>query len=246
MLLNRLLAPFRVQLVRSNERIFRGDAYQRINQRRLEHLATLGLPLSGKRVLELGAGIGDLSGFFLDCGCEMHVTDARHENVAYLQRRYPQVNASALDIEKPPTLSAEPFDIVFAYGLLYHLADPSAALRWMAEHCRGVLLLETVVSLGHAAELNPVHEQGDMASESFHSRGCRPTRAWVWQEMKKLFPHVHVPTTQPAHPEFPTLWRLKDGSTPKPGAHAARAVFIGSMQPLAGNNWLDELPDEQS
>lgn len=176
----------------------------------------------------------------------MHVTDARPDNVAYLKRRYPHVTVSALDVEKPHKLTSDAIDIVFAYGLLYHLTDPSAALDWMAKHCRGFLLLETVVTLGDAVEMNPVYEQGEMASESFHSRGCRPTRPWVWRELKKLFPHVYVPTTQPAHPEFPLLWRLPDGSTPKSGPHAARAIFIGSMQPLGGNSWLDHLPDEQT
>jgi 16S rRNA A1518/A1519 N6-dimethyltransferase RsmA/KsgA/DIM1 with predicted DNA glycosylase/AP lyase activity len=45
---------------------FHSNHYLRMNQRRLEHLASLGLPLSGRTVLELGAGIGDLSTFFLD------------------------------------------------------------------------------------------------------------------------------------------------------------------------------------
>jgi len=36
-----------------------------LNQARLNHLATLDLPIDGKSVLEVGAGIGLLTGFFL-------------------------------------------------------------------------------------------------------------------------------------------------------------------------------------
>jgi len=46
---------------------FHADLYLRHNQRLLEHLATLGLPTAGRPMLEVGAGIGDLDGFFLDC-----------------------------------------------------------------------------------------------------------------------------------------------------------------------------------
>ena len=37
------------------------ENYLRINGRRLEHLASLGLPLDGRTVLEVGAGLGDLT-----------------------------------------------------------------------------------------------------------------------------------------------------------------------------------------
>ncbi len=43
---------------------FATDDYRRHNSRRLEHLATLGLDLAGRKVLEVGAGIGDHTSFF--------------------------------------------------------------------------------------------------------------------------------------------------------------------------------------
>ena len=45
---------------------FHGPHYLKHNQRRQEHLATLGLPLAGRSVIEMGAGIGDHTEFFLD------------------------------------------------------------------------------------------------------------------------------------------------------------------------------------
>jgi len=59
----------------------KGDAflsyhYQRHNQRRLEHLASLGLDIAGCTVLEVGAGIGDHTSFFLDRGCEVVTSDS--------------------------------------------------------------------------------------------------------------------------------------------------------------------------
>ena len=65
---------------------FRTEHYLWINARRLEHLATLGLPLRGTRVLELGAGIGDLTSFFLDRDCTVLALEGRAENRAVFER----------------------------------------------------------------------------------------------------------------------------------------------------------------
>src|SRR5256885_5811027 len=61
-------------------RDFHGVNYLRHNARRQEHLASLGLQLSGRSVLELGAGIGDHTTFFLDRGCEVTSVEPRLEN----------------------------------------------------------------------------------------------------------------------------------------------------------------------
>lgn len=45
---------------------FHSYDYLRHNARRLEHLASLGLPITGRSVLEVGAGIGDHSHFYID------------------------------------------------------------------------------------------------------------------------------------------------------------------------------------
>src|SRR5580704_12589348 len=50
--------------------------YQRHNQRRQEHLASLQLDLVSKSVLEVGAGVGDHTFYFLDRDCT--VVSARH------------------------------------------------------------------------------------------------------------------------------------------------------------------------
>ena len=103
---------------------FMHDSYQRHNRRRQEHLASLALPLAGKRVLELGAGVGDHTSFFIDRNCSVTVTDVREENIAYVRSRYPGINARLIDIEVNTPADLQAHDVVYAYGLLYHLGDP--------------------------------------------------------------------------------------------------------------------------
>ena len=96
-----------------------------INLARQRHLASLGLNISGKRVLEVGAGIGLHTPFYLERGCNVVVTDGRNENVQEAHRRLPGVETDELDLETGESLlRLGRFDIVYCYGLLYHLGNP--------------------------------------------------------------------------------------------------------------------------
>jgi len=63
---------------------FHSVSYLRHNARRLEHLASLNLDISGRSVLELGAGVGDHTTFFLDRGCTVTCVKPRAENCSPL------------------------------------------------------------------------------------------------------------------------------------------------------------------
>jgi tRNA (mo5U34)-methyltransferase len=234
-------------------RDFHGNHYLRINQRRLEHLASLGLPLSGQTVLELGAGIGDLSTFFLDRDNEVTSVEARAENIERMRANiaaYYGAHSSEvperhrivrLDLNRDDATSLGQFDIVHCYGILYHLRDPLRLVRLMNATCRSLCLVETCVSLGAEAAINPTPEDASQASQAFDGAGCRPTRAWIRNALKDVFPHVYVPTTQPNHEEFPVDW-----TRPGPKGLLTRAVFVASRQPLSSPLLTDSLPDHQT
>lgn len=224
---------------------FQSEHYLRHNQRRLEHLASLQLDVHGKTVLEVGAGIGDHTGFYLDRGCKVTVTDVRPENLAFLRDRFsgnPAVTFQGLDLDHPIDL-AQQFDVIHCYGILYHLERPAEALQYLARHCRSLLLLETCVSRGNELLINPVDEPTEQFSQAFYGRGCRPTRPWVWARLKELMPYVYATATQPAHEEFPLDWTA--GMSQK-AVTLTRAVFVASRIDLGANpNLLNFLPDRQ-
>jgi SAM-dependent methyltransferase len=233
--------------------LFFGLPYQRHNARRLEHLASLGLPLSGKTVLELGAGVGDHSTFFLDRGCSVVSVEPRQENIRLMKERAEEARRSGYaatarwrmhqaSVESLASSPVERADIVYCYGLLYHLADPAAALRIFADACKELLLIETCVSFGADEAINPVAEPHEDPTQSFAGKGCRPTRLWVFNRLKALLPFVYVPRTQPAHEEFPLDWTV-----PAPrGGQLTRAIFIGARTALSNPLLLDYLPDRHT
>jgi hypothetical protein len=208
---------------------FRSDAYLRHNARRQEHLASLHIPVAGMSVLEVGAGIGDHSHYFLDRGCRMTITETRESSLTYIRQRYPSSEVRRLDMEHPPEqVAGAPFDIVYCYGLLYHLSNPAQALAFFRAHTGKMLLLETCVSFAQDGSVNLTEEIQKSPTQAFGGMGCRPSRSWVWGELSKLYPHVYLPRTQPNHEEFPTDWNA-------PKEHAAslqRAIFVASLEPI--------------
>jgi hypothetical protein len=218
------------------EATFHSLEYLRLNSRCLEHLASLNLSLSGKTVLELGAGIGDHSHYYLDRGCQLTITEVRKRNLSYLKKRYPNVEIRHLDLEDPIMLDGTPFDVVHCYGLLYHLTNPGNALDFIAKLCGRVLLLETVVSVGEEVDVRQVKEIRINPTQSYVGSGSRPTRAWLFRELKRHFAYVYIPRTQPNHEYFPIDW-----SSHQSHSRLTRAIFIGSREPIENDLLSDQL-----
>jgi len=227
--LSRLLQPW----FRSTTS-FQTDVYRRHTSRRLEHLASLGLEVAGKSVLELGAGIGEHTGFYLDRGCPVLATDARPENVSTLRQRFLNCRVDRIDLDGGGAMLLERFDVVHAYGLLYQVRDPESAIRFMSSCCDGLLLLETVVSPSSDGP-NPVGEDARDPTQAAYGLGCRPGRRWLFQVLQSHFRHVYVPITQPRHEEFPLDW-----DAVRPARHA-RAIFVCSRSPLLLSSLSEEL-----
>lgn len=220
---------------------FISDNYQRHNHRRLEHLASLCLNVAGSTVLEVGAGIGDHTSYFLDRGCEIVTTDARYENVKILRTRYPGIKALQLDLDNPSREFKGLFDIVYCYGLLYHLQYPDIAIKFMSECCKKMLLLETCVSFGEQESINICDENEVDTTQAFAGKGCRPTRKWVYNQLKQYFEFVYMPTTQPNHEQFPVDW-----TKPSCEKNLTRAIFIGAREQLGNCYLTQEIPDKQT
>lgn len=210
-----------------------------INRARQEHLASLHLDLKGKRVLEVGAGIGLHTPFFLERSCEVVVTDGNPENVDEIRRRHPGLRAGQADLDGSDDLARfGSFDVVYCYGLLYHLAQPERALRRIADVCTGQLLLETCVSLGQSAEVVFLRDfvSNNQATGGI---GCRPTRLWVMEKLRQHFGHAYHAKEQPDHPDFPLDWQLPETRL------LYRAVFVGSKTPLGSPGLMREIPSKQ-
>jgi hypothetical protein len=192
-------------------------------------------------VIEVGAGIGDHTSFFLDRGCSVIATEGRPANLELLRRLYPQLDSRLLDLDNPDPSFVDRAEIVYCYGTLYHLERPAEALAFLAARATDLLLLETCVSPGDDERLNPVAEHVLNPSQALRGHGCRPTRPWVQARLAEHFPYVYLTTTQPWHEEFPLDWSFEADPT-----RLTRSVFVASRQPISSSCLITEIPQRQS
>jgi SAM-dependent methyltransferase len=203
-------------------------AAEAINRARLDHLASLNLPIEGRRVLEVGAGVGRLTGFFLDRGCEVVATEARDHNVAELARRR-SVTARVANVEESLSDLGR-FDVVFCYGLLYHLESPIRALRNMAAVCDDLLLLETMVCDSRLPVLR-LEDETLSVNQALAGLAHRPSPSYVALAANRVgFEHVYIATEPPKHSDFQFEWR--DNLDNARDGVLLRAVFVASRRPL--------------
>jgi hypothetical protein len=218
---------------------YHSPRWRRHNARRLEFLASLRLPLAGRTLLELGAGVGDHTEFFLDRSCVVTAVEARSEAVAVMQTRFEHhesVTVLERDLDPPDASLAGTFDVVMCLGLLYHVAHPQQLVTWAASHAADLLVIETIVSPAPGGDPQMVGEDARLPGASTHGTGCRVTRQWLWSLLSASMPYVYATRGQVPHYEFPMDWRAC-------GPGTTRTILIASRRALSDEALTSTLPD---
>lgn len=201
-----------------------------INEARISHLEWLGLALAGKRVLDAGCGVGHLAARLERMGCKVVCVDGREVNISSLRNRYPALEAHVANVESEPLESFGRFDVVFFYGLLYHLENPLQALRNLESVCNELMLLETIIC-DHELPLLRVEDEGLEMNQALGGLGCRPTPHYVVLALNRIgFQHVYAPLSPPQHQDFQFEWHNNLDSSRE--GHPLRCVFVASRTKL--------------
>ncbi len=130
------------------------------------------------KVLEVGAGLGHLGDAFADLGFDVTSTDGRQEHVEAIRARGRE--SFVLDLDQTGVNEAGDFELVLAFGVLYHLARPEEFLHSCGKTAK-VLLLETAVCDRREPVVTWVSESGGWRGkdQAVSGRGCRPSPSWV-------------------------------------------------------------------
>ena len=113
----------------------------------------------GRRVLDVGCGVGILSGTLSDIGMGVTAVDARSENISEARNRFPGIAFDVYDVEVENLKEKEgTFDVVVCFGLLYHLEDPFRVVRDLFEVTNDYLIIESLIAPGDAPRMILMNE----------------------------------------------------------------------------------------
>lgn len=219
-------SPMATATVDGGMPIFDRGFYREITEARLKHFESLGLSLSGKTVLDVGCGIGRFSSFLAEQGADVFCVDGRAENIEKLKELYPDRKCAVVDVETPELLAHGSFDVVFCYGLLYHLSDPFGFIKNVSKICKETMIIETCIMDASDPMVQLVFEDQKNATQALHPMGCRPSPSYVQACLKLGGFNVYKPVTLPQHIQFD--YKLTNDCSYLKQNHLIRDIFIAS------------------
>lgn len=211
--------------------IFDHRFYKDITDARSQHFKSMSLPLSGKSVIDVGCGIGHFSEMLAEqCG-DVFCIDGRAENIKNLRELYPSRKCAVVDVETPDILMHGTFDVVFCYGLLYHIMDPMGFIKNVSKICHEIMVLETCIMDSKEPMVQLVSEDPENETQALHSTGCRPSTSYVNACLKLSgFEFIYHPVSLPMHPQFD--YKLKNDYSYIKQGHLIRNIFIASRNEI--------------
>lgn len=153
--------------------------------------------------VDAGCGPGWFSEKLSGMGMRVHGIDGRQELVEEARRRVPTASFSTVDVTSPEATAAlSAADLVFCYGLLYHLENPFAAVRNLYRLTNKYLMVETQIAPGENAGLVLVSE-GRNETQGLNYYAVIPSRrALVKMLYVAGFKFVYRYTGAVDHPDF--------------------------------------------
>lgn len=214
----------------SAQTIFDLKVYDELNAVRWAVVARLVSELKGplalRTAIDVGCGSGYFSGRLNSLGLEVIGVDGRPQNVEDSQRRNPGIRFERFDAEDRALRGLGKFDLVFCFGLLYHLENPLMAIRHLHALTGSLLLVEGVVFQGDQPIMGLVDElQSD--DQGLNHLAFYPTEACLQKMLYRAgFAHVYKFAPMPDHPDYRRTKRLP----------RVRTMLVASHVPISAQS----------
>ena len=126
---------------------WRLDKDKHFDNERVRFVDYLNLDLQNKNVLEMAAGAcGTLTTYLHNKKANITITDGRISNLEYNIKRneLQNINYYIADYDKENSIEKK-YDVIFCFGLLYHLNNIENVVKSIGENCNDYALISTCV-----------------------------------------------------------------------------------------------------
>ncbi len=195
-------------------------------------LSELKAPLGLGTAVDVACGAGFFSNLLKSLGLEVTGVDGRQQNVEDSRSRHPGVRFERFNAEDPALRSLGKFDLVFCFGLLYHLENPLLAIRHLHALTGRLLLVEGVIFPGDEPIMGLVDETPS-DDQGLNYFAFYPTEACLQKMLYKSgFVHVYRFRVIPDHPGYHETKRLP----------RVRTMLAASHKPIS-TRFLELVPE---
>jgi SAM-dependent methyltransferase len=176
-----------------------------------------------KTCVDVGCGPGWFADRLVRRGLVVLGVDGRMELVEEARRRVPNALFSTADVASAEAALALPAaDLVFCFGLLYHLENPFAAVRTLFQVTGKYLLVETQIAPGDGANFVLVSEGKNETQGLTYHAIISSRSALVKMLYVAGFKFVHRYTGPVDHADF----------LDAPDRNHRREIFVASKVPM--------------
>ena len=219
-------------------RIFDAGHYERLNTSRGAVVSGLLSQVKKSTNLEtavdVGCGLGFFSNHLQDLGLQVTGVDGRLENAQEASKRFPSIKFQQCDAEDWSLRQLGKFDLVFCFGLLYHLQNPLLTISHLHAMSNKLLLVEGVIFPGNDPVMGLVDE-GATEDQGLEHFAFYPTETCLIKMLYRVgFPYVYEFAVMPDHPEY-----LKSATMPK-----IRTMLAASFERLH-SEYIQTVPEPQ-
>jgi SAM-dependent methyltransferase len=213
----------------SSTRIFDAADYVSLNTSRAavvsRFLSEMKGPLNLRSAVDVGCGLGYFSELLRSLGLDVTALDGRRENTEEAARRNPEIRFHTMSAEDPTLPTLGKFDLVFCFGLLYHLENPFLAIRHLQAMTRRLLLVEAVIFPGEASLMGLVDE-GSTEDQGLNHIAFYPTESCLVKMFYRSgFRFAYRFAPLPDHP----------GYRSENGLPRVRTMLAASFEPISSS-----------
>ena len=141
---------------------------------------------NGKKILDIGAGHGEVSIAMANLGAVVTALDARKNYLDAIKTRNPSIRCVRADLDQQWPFNGEFFDVIIHLGTLNHLQQIEMNLKNVCNSTTNLILESQVCDSTDVARIFLIKENKSNTHHSFNGVGARPSTRYIESALNQL------------------------------------------------------------